>query len=102
MKPESKETPADELSESSAQQAKEKKAGTEQHPKTAASGVTVPEEFQQKVHELVSKATKHHLHHISDRVSARHDELRQEEMAKNKKGGKNTPNEYSTEGMPSL
>ena len=61
-------------------------------------GVTVPEEFQKKVHDLVKGATKHHLNHMSDRISARHDELRQEGMKKSGKGS--SPSEYSTDGMP--
>lgn len=61
-------------------------------------GVTVPEEFQQKVHELVKGADKHKLNHISDRVSDRHEELMQELMKK--KTPKGTPSMYSTEDMP--
>ena len=64
------------------------------------AGVVIPEEFQNKVHALVHKATKHHLHHISDRVNARLDELRQEE-AKAKGKNPKVPDTFSTEGMPS-
>jgi len=51
----------------------------------AKEGVVIPEEFQQQVHELISKAKdKHHLNHIRDRVYAKEDELRKEESKKDK------------------
>jgi hypothetical protein len=62
-------------------------------------GVVIPEEFQKKVHALVHKAPKPHLDHISDRVNARRDEIRQQEMAKQPKGGKSM--NYSGAEMPS-
>lgn len=55
-------------------------------------GVVIPEDFQQATHELLQKAdTKHHLSHIRDRVYAKEDEMRQEEMKKNKKSGTKGP-----------
>ena len=61
-------------------------------------GVTVSEEFQKKAHGLIHKASKHEAKHLRDRVSAREDELRQEEM-KSQKG--KTPSEFSASDMPS-
>lgn len=64
---------------------------------TPTEGVVVPEEFQQKTHELLKGATKEHLAHVRDRVYAREDELRNSEMKK--KGGKKI--DFSTADMPS-
>lgn len=67
----------------------------------SSEGVTVPEEFQQKAHELVSSADKHHISHLRDKINAREDELRKkEDEAKSKtKGGKGKMM-FSSEGMP--
>jgi len=50
-----------------------------------SSGVVIPEEFQQQAHKLLSRADKHQLNHVSDRISARREELMQEEMAAKQK-----------------
>lgn len=39
----------------------------------------VPEEFQQKVHELTSKATHMHLDHMQNKISQRRDTLHKDE-----------------------
>ena len=62
----------------------------------SSSGVDVPEEFQQAVHKLTSKATKAHLGHIRNKINDREDELRDQESAK--RGDKGM---MSTEGGPS-
>lgn len=95
MKPESQETQADEDAETPAQQEKEMKEGTEQHP----DGVVVSEEFQQKAHQLLHKASKHEVKHVHDRAYAREDELRKEEESKKPSKGQ-VPNEYSAADMP--
>ena len=64
-----------------------------------AEGVTVPEEFQAKVHQLVHKATKPHLAHMRSRISDREDEMRKEEMSKKDKD--KVPSTYSDAEMPS-
>jgi hypothetical protein len=70
------------------------------------SGVVIPEEFQKQVHAMVHKAPKEHLQHIRDRVNAREELLRQEEMQKQNqqqsKGKKTTgvKMNFSTEGSP--
>lgn len=54
----------------------------------ASEGVTVPEEFQQATHELLSKAKdKHHLNHVRDRVYQKEDEMRKEETKGSKGKG---------------
>jgi hypothetical protein len=92
MKPESNETPADELKETPAQQAKEKNEGTEQHPQTAESGVVVSEEFQKAAHKLIHKASKHEVKHIHDRANMRDEELRKEQQAQEETA---KPSEFS-------
>lgn len=61
-----------------------------------AKGVDVPEEFQQAVHKLTSKATKAHLGHMRNKINDREDEIRDEEMSK--KGGKN--GKFSMDSAP--
>lgn len=68
-------------------------------------GVVIPEEFQQQAHKLLSRADKHQLNHVSDRVSARREELmaaeREKESQQKGSKGKNVPSVMSGEGMPS-
>jgi hypothetical protein len=66
----------------------------------SAEGVDVPEEFQQKAHELIHKATRAHISHIRGKLSDREQELRDEEEEENKgkKGG--IPETMSAEDMP--
>lgn len=52
------------------------------------SGVDVPEEFQQAVHKLTSKATKAHLTHMRGKINDREDALRDEEMSDKGNNGK--------------
>jgi len=76
---------------------------TEKGKEVAANkeGVIIPEEFQQRVHDLVHKAPKPHLEHIRSRVSMREDEIRkQEDEDRAKKRGK-TPETFTDEAMPS-
>jgi hypothetical protein len=68
-----------------------------------SSGVVIPEEFQQQAHKLLSRADKHQLNHVSDRISARREELMMAEQEKNseKSGKKNAmPSVMSSDGMP--
>lgn len=80
---------ADELAETPAQQKKEAAEGTEEH--------IIPEEFQRQVHSMLHKAPKHHLEHIRNRLNAREDEMRKEEM--DKKSSK-TPAKFTMEDAP--
>lgn len=49
-------------------------------------GVVLPEDFQQKVHEMMKGATtKHHLSHIRESVYQKEDEMRKKE-SKGKNG----------------
>ena len=80
--------------------------GEEGEGESPGEGVVIPEEFQQQAHKLLSRADKHQLNHVSDRVSARREELMAEEREKEsqQKGGpkgKNVPATMSAEGMPS-
>jgi hypothetical protein len=68
-------------------------------------GVTVPEEYQKKVHEVVSGAKDmHHIKHLDNRVSARREELYDEERKakEGKKGKSKVPTEYSMSDSPSM
>jgi hypothetical protein len=67
-----------------------------QMEKGAPEGIDVPEEFQQAVHKLTSKATKAHLGHMRNKISDREDELRDAEMSK--KGGKD--GKFSMDSAP--
>lgn len=79
---------------------KEPQVADEQQEDPSASGVVVPEEFQQQTHELLKNATtKHHLSHIRDRIYEKEDAMRKAEMAKRPKG-KGADINYSTEAMP--
>jgi len=60
---------------------------------TTGAGVTVPEEFQQKTHELLCDANEDHLAHVSGAVSKRHDELRAVKQ-------KNKPKNMSMDDAP--
>jgi len=86
--------------------AEEEQEGEKDNPKMPSkdSGVTVSEDFQQKAHQLLHKATKHEVSHARSKMNDRDDEIRKEEMAdenKGKKGGKgNQPEEFSTESAP--
>lgn len=55
---------------------------------SSGPGVDVPEEFQQAVHKLTSKATKAHLGHMRNKINNREDELRDEEMSNKGNKGK--------------
>lgn len=63
-----------------------------------SNGVDIPEDFQQHVHEMMSKASsKHHLAHIRSKLNDKEDEMRKAEMAKSKgKGAK-----FSLDDAPS-
>ena len=99
-----KETPADEGDEdesvaTSAGQPEEDD-GSEEDTK---EGVTVSEDFQNKAHQLLHKATKHEVNHIHDRARMREEELRAEEAAAEKKGkGKKGKDDvtFSTDSAP--
>lgn len=93
-KEESKETPEDEAAESPATQKKEMEEGTEEH---SPEGVKVPEAFQKEVHSLISQCDdKACLSYLRNCLNEKEDELRKSEMSE-----KETPQEFSTEGMPS-
>lgn len=67
----------------------------------AEEGVTVPEEYQKKVHAVVEEATtKHHLEHIRGRVYAKEDELRDAANKEKNKGKKGE--EFSSVSMPDV
>jgi hypothetical protein len=98
IKQEQEETPEEEAQETPQEEQEEEAEGTE-----GQEGVVVPEEFQKAVHGVLKQAhTKHHLSHIRDQVYAKEDEMRKEEMKKEKKGSsKNSkPEEFTSEGMP--
>jgi hypothetical protein len=65
--------------------------------KVDTEGVTVPEEFQAKVHELTHKATKPHLDHMRSKINEREDAMKKEEAMKQK--GKKVK-DFSSEDMP--
>jgi hypothetical protein len=94
VRAEETETPDEEASESPEEQDAELENGTEIHNN---AGVTVSEDFQKKAHHLVHKATRHELHHLSDKISSRHEELSKEEETPQKS---KAPKVYSSEGMP--
>ncbi len=91
MKSESKETQNDENKESSAVQAKEKAEGTEEH-----NPEVISEEFQNKVMDLCKeyKDSKQCLEYMRSRSQDHLDELYKKEREKN------SPDEFSTVGMP--
>lgn len=88
----------DQSSEKSKTKARTTKADDTQE-EAEGEGVDVPHEFQQSVHNLTKGANKHMLKHMHTKANDREDEIRQEEMKKDKKG--KTEGELSTEGMPS-
>jgi len=68
---------------------------------TESEVVTIPEDFQHQVHGIVHKATRAHLSHIRDRVSAREQEIDKQDRANsNKQNGLAAPDTMSDADMP--
>lgn len=67
---------------------------------SSSEEVPVSEAFQKHAHKMIKKANKHHIQHIRSKLNEREDEMRKEEMAKEKKGKGKIPDEFSTEAAP--
>lgn len=77
---------------------KEKEESSKEYSDDSDDGVTIPEEFQKKVHALINECdNKECLSFVRECVYRKEDEIRQSEM---KKKGKSVPSTYSTADMP--
>ena len=66
-----------------------KQEGESPEEEGAEQGVVIPEEFQKKVHEVVSQAKdRHHVNHMRDQLNAHEDKLREEAAKKAEKESK--------------